>query len=61
MRKFIFLFLILLLFLDVSSFCYAFTNEPGAAIRLRQEIWDKVIDLRTTETQPERNFFRFRL
>jgi len=61
MRKFIWLILMLFLFLDLFSFCYAFTNEPGAAIRLRQEIWDKVIDLGTTETQPERNFFRFRL
>ncbi len=32
----------------------------GAALRLRQEVWDDVVALGTIPSQPDRNFFRFR-
>ncbi len=35
--------------------------DYGAAFRLRQEIWDNVMDLKTMESRnPDRNFFRLR-
>ncbi len=63
MKQFFRFFLLLIFFINFSySLCFAMENEPGASIRLRQEIWDNVVDLGTTPTaQPDRNFFRLRI
>ncbi len=54
------LFLCFLLFF--VCICEALENEPGASIRLRQEIWDNVVSLGTArDDQPDRNFFRLRI
>lgn len=59
MTKFLILIFLLIL---ISTTCYAITFEPGASVRLRQEIWDNVVDLGTMpDKQPDRNFFRLRL
>ncbi|MGB9709989.1 MAG: alginate export family protein [Thermodesulfovibrio sp.] len=52
-------FVFLISFFSVS---FAIENEPGASVRLRQEIWDNVVDLGTMPNkQPDRNFFRLRI
>jgi len=57
------LFLMSFLFLiNLTVICFAIENEPGVSLRLRQEIWDNVVDLGTMpERQPDRNFFRLRI
>lgn len=44
------------------STVFAIENQPGASVRLRQEIWDNVVDLGTMpDKQPDRNLFRLRV
>lgn len=51
-----------LFILNFSAISYGIENEPGASIRLRQEIWDNVVSLGTARNaQPDRNFFRLRI
>lgn len=53
-------FLVLVGSIIVISDAYPeMTFDYGATIRLRQEIWDNVIDLKTLNV-PDRNFFRFK-
>lgn len=56
-------FLLSLTFLfSFFSLSFAIENEPGASVRLRQEIWDNVVSLGTArDAQPDRNFFRLRI
>lgn len=56
-------FLLSLTFLfSFFSLSFAIENEPGASLRLRQEIWDNVVSLGTArDAQPDRNFFRLRI
>lgn len=55
--RFLLSFAFLISFFSIS---FAIENEPGASVRLRQEIWDNVIDLGTSG-QLDRNFFRLRI
>ncbi|WP_028842538.1 alginate export family protein [Thermodesulfovibrio yellowstonii] len=49
-------------FISFFSVSFAIENEPGASVRLRQEIWDNVVSLGTArDAQPDRNFFRLRI
>jgi len=49
-------------FISFFSTSFAIENEPGASVRLRQEIWDNVVSLGTArDAQPDRNFFRLRI
>ncbi|ACI20178.1 alginate export family protein [Thermodesulfovibrio yellowstonii] len=49
-------------FISFFSVSFATENEPGASVRLRQEIWDNVVSLGTArDAQPDRNFFRLRI
>jgi len=51
-----------LFLINLTVICFAIENEPGVSLRLRQEIWDNVVDLGTMpERQPDRNFFRLRI
>jgi len=45
--------------LYISTAFAELTYDYGATFRLRQEIWDNVMDLKTLNN-PDRNFFRFR-
>lgn len=57
--KFLLCFVFLINFFSLS---FAIENEPGASVRLRQEIWDNVVSLGTArDDQPDRNFFRLRI
>lgn len=57
--RFLLFFGFLISFFSTS---FAIENEPGASVRLRQEIWDNVVSLGTArDAQPDRNFFRLRI
>ena len=50
-------------FLHFNGFCRNRPSTYGASERIRQEIWDNVIDLKTlppTNGLYDRNFFRFK-
>lgn len=62
MRQFSRILLSLVFLISFFSPSFAIENEPGASLRLRQEIWDNVVDLGTMpDKQPDRNFFRLRV
>jgi len=62
MRKFLRFLLCFAFLMSFFSISFAIENEPGASVRLRQEIWDNVVDLGTMpDRQPDRNFFRLRI
>ncbi|WP_460180518.1 alginate export family protein [Thermodesulfovibrio sp. TK110] len=62
MKLFLRFLLCFVFLLNFFSLTFAIENEPGASVRLRQEIWDNVVDLGTTPSaQPDRNFFRLRI
>ncbi|MDI1472735.1 hypothetical protein THER_0780 [Thermodesulfovibrio sp. N1] len=62
MKKLSLILLSFLFLINFTAICYAIENEFGASLRLRQEIWDNVVDLGTMPSvQPDRNFFRLRI
>jgi len=62
MKKLLLILLFFLLLMNFTAICYAIENEFGASLRLRQEIWDNVVDLGAVPSaQPDRNFFRLRI
>jgi hypothetical protein len=57
------LMVLLVCILFVSTVCAETTYTYGASERIRQEIWDNLLDLKTlkpTNTNYDRNFFRFK-
>ncbi|MCX7723873.1 MAG: hypothetical protein N2042_01325, partial [Thermodesulfovibrio sp.] len=62
MKELLRLFLVFNFVISFFSLSFAIEHEPGASLRLRQEIWDNVVSLGTArDIQPDRNFFRLRI